>query len=102
MKKLRGALAFFRNQGINIMADFRIAVTVKLKEGVLDPQGQAVEQGLHALGFHNAYDTRVGKMIWLKLSAHDKHQAQEIASDMARKILANTVIEDFNVEVLAA
>jgi phosphoribosylformylglycinamidine synthase subunit PurS len=77
----------------------KVAVTVSLKEGVLDPQGKAVEQALHNLGFANVADVRVGKVISFNVDAPDAASAQTQAADMSRKLLANTVIERFDVQV---
>jgi len=76
-------------------------VTVMLKDGVLDPQGRAIEQALHTLGFSNAADVRVGKIIEVQLSQTDPELAKSEAEEMARKLLANQVIERFHVEIAA-
>ncbi len=74
-------------------------VTVMLKDGVLDPQGKAIGQALGTLGFTGVGDVRAGKVIVLELAETDPSQAKAAAEDMARKLLANTVIESFNVTV---
>jgi phosphoribosylformylglycinamidine synthase subunit PurS len=74
-------------------------VTVMLKEGVLDPQGRAIGHALGTLGFTGVTDVRAGKLIILELSETDPAKAQDAAEDMARKLLANTVIESFRVVV---
>jgi phosphoribosylformylglycinamidine synthase len=76
-------------------------VTVMLKEGVLDPQGKAIGHALGSLGFTGVRDVRAGKVIVLELAETDPVKAQTTAEDMARKLLANTVIESFKVEVRA-
>jgi phosphoribosylformylglycinamidine synthase len=75
-------------------------VHITLKNGVLDPQGKAVEHALHGLGFGNVGDVRQGKYIEFTLSGTDKTKAKQQAEDMCRQLLANTVIENFTVEVL--
>jgi phosphoribosylformylglycinamidine synthase len=70
-----------------------------LKEGVLDPQGKAIGQALHGLGFSDVGEVRAGKVIVLELAEDDPARARAAAEDMARKLLANTVIESFKVEV---
>ncbi|GBR76385.1 phosphoribosylformylglycinamidine synthase subunit PurS [Acidiphilium acidophilum] len=70
-------------------------VTVRLKPGVLDPQGKAIGHALEGLGFVGIEDVRVGKVIELELSETDEHKARDAAEKMARRLLANTVIEDF-------
>lgn len=77
----------------------RATVTVMLKEGVLDPQGRAIAHALGTLGFAGVNDVRAGKVIVLDLAETDPSQAQETAEDMARRLLANTVIESFTVMV---
>jgi phosphoribosylformylglycinamidine synthase subunit PurS len=79
----------------------RAVVTVMLKEGVLDPQGRAIGQALGTLGFTGVTDVRAGKVIVLDLAETDPAKAQAAAEDMARKLLANTVIESFRVAVQA-
>ena len=77
----------------------KATVTVMLKAGVLDPQGKAIGHALHMLGFANVGEVRAGKVIELELSEADPERARAIAEDMARKLLANTVIESFRVAV---
>jgi phosphoribosylformylglycinamidine synthase len=77
----------------------KATVTVTLKEGVLDPQGKAIEHALHNLGFANVADVRAGKVISFSLDASDEKAARSQAEDMARRLLANTVIERFDVKV---
>jgi len=74
-------------------------VTVSLKDGVLDPQGRAIEHALRTLGFANVADVRAGKVISFAIDTTDAAAARAQAEDMARKLLANTVIERFDVEV---
>jgi phosphoribosylformylglycinamidine synthase PurS subunit len=77
----------------------KAVVTVMLKEGVLDPQGKAIGHALGTLGFTGVNDVRAGKVIVLDLAETDPVKAQGVAEDMARKLLANTVIESFRVVV---
>ena len=79
----------------------RAVVTVMLKEGVLDPQGRAIGHALGTLGFTGVNDVRAGKLIVLELAETDPVKAQAAAEDRARKLLANTVIESFQVVVQA-
>ena len=78
----------------------KAAVTVMLKEGVLDPQGRAIEHALHTLGFSDVSDVRAGKIIVLALAAETAEQARAQADAMAKRLLANPVIERYEVEVL--
>jgi len=76
-------------------------VTVTLKSGVLDPQGKAIGHALNNLGFDSVTNVRAGKLFELDLTATDVESARAQAEDMARKLLANTVIESFKVEIAA-
>lgn len=75
-------------------------VTVMLKNGVLDPQGEAIRHALGALGFQGVEGVRQGKIIELDLSASDKAAAETEVKAMCEKMLANTVIESYRVEIL--
>jgi phosphoribosylformylglycinamidine synthase subunit PurS len=77
----------------------KATVTVMLKQGVLDPQGKAIAQALHTLGFSDVGEVRAGKVIELELTETDPAKAQAAAEDMARRLLANTVIESYRVSV---
>jgi phosphoribosylformylglycinamidine synthase PurS subunit len=77
----------------------KAVVTVMLKSGVLDPQGKAIGHALGTMGFTGVNDVRAGKVIVLELSEVDPEKAQGAAEEMARKLLANTVIESFKVVV---
>lgn len=74
-------------------------VTVMLKPGVLDPQGRAIGHALGTLGFEGVGDVRAGKVIELELAETDPASARHQAETMARKLLANAVIETFHVEI---
>ena len=78
----------------------KAVVTVMLKDGVLDPQGKAIGQALHTLGFAGVGEVRMGKVIELDLSDADPVTARAQAEDMARKLLANMVIESFRVDIV--
>ena len=77
----------------------RVRVTVMPKAGVLDPQGKAIGHALDSLGFGGVGEVRAGKVIELELSETDPQAAKAAAEDMARRLLANTVIESFRVEL---
>jgi len=74
-------------------------VTVMLKPGVLDPQGRAIGHALAGLGFDGIGEVRAGKVIELELAESDPAQARLRAEEMARRLLANTVIESFRVNL---
>ena len=75
-------------------------IYVTLKTGVLDPQGEAVKHSLGALGFEGVEAVRQGKVLDIELSDQDGVQAQARLTEMCEKLLANTVIEDYRVELL--
>ncbi len=75
-------------------------VTVMLKNGVLDPQGAAVQHALGTLGFAGVNGVRQGKVIELDLSETDAGAAEVAVKAMCEKLLANTVIESYRVEIL--
>lgn len=72
-----------------------------LKQGVLDPQGKAINHALHNLSFQEVQDVRVGRVIDLEVTETAPDKAKARATEMAQQLLANGVIEDFQVEVLA-
>jgi phosphoribosylformylglycinamidine synthase len=71
-------------------------VLIRPKEGILDPQGQTVERALPALGFEGVSHVRIGRMV--ELEADDPSQLEA----MCEKLLANTLIEDYEIEILTA
>ena len=77
----------------------RVRVTVMPKAGVLDPQGKAIGHALDSLGFGGVGEVRAGKVIELELAETDPQAAKAAAEDMARRLLANAVIESFRVEI---
>ncbi len=72
-------------------------IHITLKSGVLDPQGKAIHQALEGLGFDGIEDVRQGKYIEVDLTETDKDKAQEKLDEMCRKLLANTVIENYTI-----
>ena len=77
----------------------KVRITVMPKAGVLDPQGKAIGHALGSLGFNGVGEVRAGKVIELELTEADAGAALATAEDMARRLLANTVIESFRVEI---
>ena len=75
-------------------------VFVTLKNGVLDPQGKAIGNALHGLGFSAVGDVRQGKVIDIELKEHNEARARAELRDMCEKLLANTVIEEYRVEIV--
>ena len=80
---------------------FRVHVRVIPRPGLLDPQGQAVEHALGALGFTGVGDVRIGKAIEMQLEATSAADAERTARTMCERLLANPVTEDFVIAVEA-
>jgi phosphoribosylformylglycinamidine synthase len=78
---------------------YNVQVKVMPLKDLLDPQGKAVMGGLKNLGFTNIEDVRIGKNIQLQIEAADAQQARAIATETAKKLLANPVMEEFEVLV---
>ena len=77
----------------------KVKVHITLKNGVLDPQGKAIGHALGSLGFGGVNDVRQGKFIELDLAETDEQAALAAADEMCRKLLANTVIEDYRIDL---
>lgn len=75
-------------------------VTVTLKNGVLDPQGKAIEGALKSLGVSGVGSVRQGKVFDIEIDGNDKQQAESALKAAAEKLLANTVIENYRIEVV--
>jgi phosphoribosylformylglycinamidine synthase PurS subunit len=74
-------------------------ITITLKKGILDPQGKAIEGALGALGFYGIENVRQGKYIELELAESDHVKAEAALKAMCEKLLANTVIENYAIEL---
>jgi phosphoribosylformylglycinamidine synthase subunit PurS len=79
------------------MAKVRVHIT--LKNGVLDPQGKAIQHALGGLGFDGVESVRQGKYIEIELAESDRAKARDSAEAMCARLLANTVIEDYRIDV---
>jgi phosphoribosylformylglycinamidine synthase len=79
----------------------KVKVHVTLKNGVLDPQGKAIAHALTGLGFQGVNDVRQGKYIELELAEKDRAKAEAAVKQMCEKLLANTVIENYAIEMVA-
>ena len=75
----------------------KIKVVVTLKNGVLDPQGNAIQQTLNGMGYSNVQGVRQGKFFDLEIAENDEAKAKAAAEEMCKKLLANLVIEDFKI-----
>ncbi len=76
-------------------------VNVSLKAGVLDSQGKAVHHALDSLNFNNVEDVRVGRQVVMQLNSSDENAARKEVEQMCEALLANTVIEDYEIEIIA-
>ena len=74
-------------------------IHVTLKQGILDPQGKAIEHALDSLGFKHAANVRVGTYMELDLQESDKAKAEAQVKSMCEKLLANTIIEEYRYEL---
>jgi phosphoribosylformylglycinamidine synthase subunit PurS len=81
-------------------SSMKARVTVTLKSGVLDPQGKAIEGALKSLGISGVASVRQGKVFDIEIDGADRGRAEAALKDAAEKLLANTVIENYRVEVL--
>ena len=78
----------------------KVQVIIRLKEGVLDPQGEAVSNALNGMGYDTVTAVRQGKLIELALQDTDPEEAEIKVKEMCEKLLANTMIESYAVEIL--
>ena len=85
--------------GVQVNKTYLAEVFISLKEVVNDPQGLAIRDGLHNLGFDAISGVRTGKYLRLTVDAADAGSAERIALEACEKLLANTVIEEFRVSV---
>ncbi|MCP4581356.1 MAG: phosphoribosylformylglycinamidine synthase subunit PurS [candidate division Zixibacteria bacterium] len=81
------------------MANFNIRIEVKFKSGVLDPQGETIKHALQNLDYPGIESVKTGKLFRVGLDAESAENALQTARELADKLLANTVIEDFEVEI---
>ena len=77
----------------------KISATVTLKKEVLDPQGKVVGQTLKNMGYKNIVSVRQGKYFDIELRETDKEKAKKIAEEICKKLLTNTVIEDYTINL---
>lgn len=75
-------------------------VNVYLKEGVLDPQGKAAHHALESMNFKGVADVRIGKQIIIQLESKERKEAKKEVKEMCETLLANTVIEDYTIEII--
>lgn len=75
---------------------YRARITVTLRNLILDPQGKAVEHGIHSLGYPAVSNVRIGKHIELEIHTDNREEAERIVRESCQKLLANPVMEDFS------
>ena len=75
----------------------KIKVIVTLKNGVLDPQGKAIQQTLKGMNFNNVEEVRQGKFFEIEVNESNETKAKSLVDDMCKKLLANLVIEDYKI-----
>jgi len=78
---------------------FQARIYVTLKQGILDPQGNAVQGALASLGYQNVEEVRVGKYLVLSLAHSDRAEAEKEVREMCARLLVNPVIEDYTFEL---
>lgn len=83
------------------MKTYRVSVHITPRKGILDPQGKAVEGALHSLGFENVREVHVGRYIVIENEAQTPEEAKDSVRQMCERLLANPVIEDFEIESAA-
>ena len=79
---------------------YKAVITINFKKSILDPQGNAVQKALVALGYRNVEEVRVGKHIEVNLKGDSIEKAWEQVDEMCSRLLANPVIEDYNIDVV--
>jgi phosphoribosylformylglycinamidine synthase PurS subunit len=84
------------------MSRFRVAVHIVPRRGLLDPQGKAVGDALRTLGFAAVQDVHVGRHVVVDMEAADRSMAERTTRDMCTKLLANPVIEDYEIASVSA
>ncbi len=79
------------------MSRFRVSVHIVPRKGILDPQGKAVTEALHSLGYDAVADTRIGRHVVLEVAAADAMAADAAVREMCDRLLANPVTEDYEI-----
>jgi len=81
---------------------FRIEIRVTPRPGLLDPEGKAIQHALHSLDYEQVHEVRVGKLLYLNVEAASSEEAREGAEAMCKRLLANPVTEDYEIDVREA
>lgn len=85
-----------------MMNNFKAIIRITLRKGILDVQGKAVENGLHSIDFNQINNVRIGRYVELDVQANDANDAKNIVSDACKKLIANPIVEDFDIEIKEA
>jgi len=81
---------------------FRIEIRVTPRPGLLDPEGKAIQHALHSLDYEQVHEVGVGKLLYLNVEAASSEEAREGAEAMCKRLLANPVTEDYEIDVREA
>ena len=84
------------------MSRFRLEIRIIPRAGLLDPEGKAIQHALRSLDYEQVHEVRVGKLLYLDVEAASNEEARKGADAMCRRLLANPVTEDFEIEVQEA
>ncbi len=82
------------------MANYKAKIKITLRKGILDVQGKAVENALHAIEFPMISEVRIGRYVELAVTADNKEQAIELVTDASKKLIANPIVEDYTIEIV--
>jgi phosphoribosylformylglycinamidine synthase len=79
---------------------YKAKVNITLRKSILDPKGKAAHHALQNLGMHEIENVRIGKLIELSINARDENEAKKITDNACKQLLANEVMEDYEIEIL--
>jgi phosphoribosylformylglycinamidine synthase subunit PurS len=82
------------------MSKHKASIRIMLRKGILDVQGKAVEKALHSLEFTTMENVRIGKFVELEVEADSKEKATELIDSACKQLIANPIIEDYNIEIV--
>jgi phosphoribosylformylglycinamidine synthase len=82
------------------MKNFKAQIKITLRKGILDVQGKAVESALHSIEYQMINNVRIGKFVELDVDADSKEQAHELVRQASEKLIANPIIEDFEINII--
>jgi len=84
---------------MNLLRMYKAKINITLRKSILDPQGKAALQALQDLGMNDVKSVRIGKFVELEIDASDKEEAFRKAEEACKQLLANEVMEDFNIQI---